>query len=110
MEDKIKHIESKEEFDKIINSDKPVLVDFFATWCGPCKMMGVILEDMAKDYKNIDKVEIVKVDIDQNRELSREYDIMSVPTMKIFSKGKEVNSYTGMRPVEVLEEDLNKLI
>ncbi|MCX6808189.1 MAG: thioredoxin domain-containing protein, partial [Candidatus Berkelbacteria bacterium] len=61
--EKIIHPKDKEEFLEIVKGEKPVLVDFFATWCGPCQMMGVILEDMAKTYKNIEKVEIVKVDI-----------------------------------------------
>ena len=109
-EGKIKHIVSADQFEEIIKGSKPVLVDFFATWCGPCQMMGVILEEMVKEYKNIDKVEIVKIDIDANKDLARKYDIMSVPTIKIFNGSKEVFSATGIRPAEILESELDKLI
>jgi thioredoxin 1 len=106
----IKHPKTNEEFEKIIASGKPVLVDYFATWCGPCQMMGPILEDMAKNYKNIDKIEIVKVDIDELRKPAEKYNIMSVPTFMLFKDGKDVETMVGMRSQEVLEEKLDKLI
>lgn len=113
MEEKkevIKHVKSKEEFEKLIKGNKPVLVDFYAEWCGPCQMMGPILEEMGETYKNIDKVEIVKVDIDKLREVSRDYDVMSVPTFMIFKDGKTVQSFVGMRPQEELEGQLDKAL
>jgi len=106
----IKHPKTNEEFEKIIAAGKPVLVDYFATWCGPCQMMGPILEDMAKNYKNIDKIEIVKVDIDELRQPAEKYNIMSVPTFMLFKDGKDVETMVGMRSQEVLEEKLDKLI
>jgi len=107
----IKHPETKEEFEAIIKSNKPALVDFYAEWCGPCQMMGPILEEMAGTYKNIAKVEIVKVDIDKIREVAIQYEIMSVPTFMIFdSEGKPVETMVGMRPTEEFEKKLNQLI
>lgn len=105
----IKHPESGESFDKLINSSKPVLVDFFAVWCGPCQMMGPMLDDMTKSYKNIDKVEIAKVDIDILKEVAIKYNVMSVPTFIIFKDGKEIDKMVGMRPCSEFEEKLDKL-
>lgn len=106
----IKHPKNKEEFSKLIASGKPVLVDFFAEWCGPCQMMGPILEDMTKSYKNIDKVEIAKVDIDELRDVALEYSVMSVPTFMIFKDSKSIETIVGMRPIEELEEKLNNAL
>ncbi len=107
----IKHPATTEEFETIIKSGKPVLVDFFATWCGPCQMMGPILDEMSRTYKNIDKVEIVKADIDQLKDVSMKYDIMSVPTFVLFNKKGEVaETLVGMRPTDEFEAKLNKLI
>ena len=106
----VKQIGSKEAFDKIIGGDKPVLADFFATWCGPCQMMGPMLDEMAKSYKNIEKVEIIKIDIDQFAEIAADYKIMSVPAFIIFNKGKVEDTLSGMRSTDELETKLDKLI
>lgn len=106
----VTHVKTKEEFEKLIKGDKPVLVDFFAEWCGPCQMMGPMLDEMAENYKNIDKVEIAKVDIDQLADVASEYGVMSVPTFIVFNNGKNVNTYTGMRPTDEFEAQLDKLI
>ena len=113
MEEKnelIKHPKSKEEFDAIIKDGKPILVDFFATWCGPCQMMGPILDDMTESYKNIGKVEIVKVDIDKLGDVAEEFNIMSVPTFMIFNDGKAVETMVGMRSQEEIESKLDGLL
>jgi len=103
----IVHPKDKAEFDKIIEGKKPVLVDFFAQWCGPCQMMGPIFDDLAKDYKNADKVEIMKVDVDQLQDVARDLAIMSVPTFVIFKGGKVVETMTGMRSQFDLEAKLD---
>lgn len=85
----IKHI-NENEFKNIINGKK-VLVDFFATWCGPCKMLGMVLEKI--DKENI--IDIYKIDIDENLNLTKEYNIYSVPTMILFEDGKEIKRISG---------------
>jgi thioredoxin 1 len=106
----IKHPKSKEEFEEIIKGNKPVLVDFFAVWCGPCQLMGPILDQMAKTYENIDKVEIVKVDIDELREVALDHGVMSVPTFILFKDGKPVETMVGVRSQGEIESKLNDLI
>ena len=80
-----------------------VLVDFFATWCGPCKALSPILDELAEKVKD---VKIVKVDIDADSELASEYRVMSVPTLKIFKDGEVKESLVGGRPLEELEAKL----
>lgn len=84
-----------------------VLVDFFATWCGPCRMLGPVLEDMANDRDSID---IVKVDIDESMNLARQYGIMSVPTLVLFKDGQVVAKTSGFQPKESIQQfiDNNK--
>ena len=78
-----------------------VLVDFFATWCGPCKMLSPVLEDLASDRDSID---IVKVDIDESMNLARQYGIMSVPTLVLFKDGQVVAQTSGFQPKESLQK------
>jgi len=102
----IKRPKDKAEFDKLISGGKPALVDFYAEWCGPCQMMGPILDDMATSFKDIEKVEIIKVDIDALNDVAGEYGIMSVPTFMLFKDGKPSETLIGMRPQEELEQKL----
>jgi len=106
----IKHPATKEEFNELISGNKPVLVDFFATWCGPCKMMEPILDDMVKNYKNINKIEIVKANTDVLREVALDFGVMSLPTFMFFKDGKPVEKYIGMRSQADLEDKLNELV
>ena len=85
-----------------------VLVDFFATWCGPCKMMLPIIGDLEKDYKDKAGVKVFKLDTDQAKEVAGKYNIMGVPTFIIFKDGKNVEQVSGIQSKEALEELINK--
>lgn len=96
---------SSENFEKeVIKSEQPVLVDFYADWCGPCKMMAPIVEELAKDLQG--KVKVGKINVDENQELSMEYGIMSIPTVIIFKEGKEFKRFVGLRSKSELLEEL----
>lgn len=85
---------NKEEFKEILKSNQLVLVDFYASWCAPCKMLSPIIEEIAVEYK--DKVVVCKIDIDENEELANEYNIMSVPTVIIFKNNENVEEIIGL--------------
>jgi len=92
---KVLHI-NKDNFHKeVLNSDKPVLLDFFASWCGPCRMVGPILDEIAKEREDI---KVCKVDIDEQPELASRYRIMSVPTLMVLKDGNIVEQSVGARP------------
>ena len=75
-----------ETFNDIINGDKPVLVDFYATWCGPCKMMGPVIEELGKELEG--KARILKIDVDKNQVVANQYRVQAVPTLVIFKNGQ----------------------
>lgn len=97
------------DFNELIGGEKPTLVDFFATWCGPCKMQGPILEDVKKELG--DAVNVVKIDVDRNQELAARYRIQSVPTLIVFLKGEPVWRGAGVHQkvqlVDKMREFLN---
>ena len=93
----IKHINQKDFEKEVEKSEKPVMVDFYATWCGPCKMLGPILEDIA-DAEN--DVKILKVDIDENPELAQLFNVMSIPTLAAFKDGQLIGTAVGYQPKE----------
>jgi thioredoxin 1 len=86
----------------VIKNDKPVLVDFWASWCGPCKMVAPEMEKLAAKYEG--NVEVVKVDVDANPGLSRAFNILSIPTIAFFQPGKQPMGVVGFRPAEQLEQ------
>lgn len=96
------------EFKDMIAGGKPTLVDFFATWCGPCKMQGPILEQLKN--KVGDDANIIKIDVDRNPDLSAEYQIRSVPTLIIFKDGIPQWRASGLQQLEVLEDKLRSMM
>ncbi len=92
--------------EEVLNSDKPVLVDFWAAWCGPCKLLGPTIEELHKEMG--DKVKIGKVNVDENQALAAAYGIMSIPTVIILKGGKIVEQFIGMQPKGVYIDALNK--
>jgi thioredoxin 1 len=93
---------------EVIDSELPVLVDFWAPWCGPCKMVGPIVEELASEYAG--KARVVKVNTDENQEISQAFGIMSIPTLAIFKGGKVVDGVIGAAPKHMLKELLDKQV
>lgn len=93
-----------ENFEDIVKSEVPVLIDFFATWCGPCKMMHPVLEELHE--KVGDKARIIKIDIDKNEKLAAIYNVRSVPTLMIFKNGKLEWRASGVQSASSLEQTL----
>ena len=88
----------------VLNSDKPVLVDFWAVWCGPCRMLGPIVEEVAADFEG--RAVVGKVDVDNNQQISMDYGIRNIPTVLIFKNGEVVEKLVGVSPKEVIAEKL----
>lgn len=96
---------NEQEFNSdVLESKKPVLVDFFATWCGPCKLLAPVLDNLDKQFS--DEIPIYKVDIDENKQLASKYRVMSVPTLKVFKDGEVVETIVGAQPEDVLKNKL----
>jgi thioredoxin 1 len=91
-------------FDSVINNEKPVLVDFWAEWCGPCKMIGPLVEELAGDYEG--RAVIAKLNVDENPQATAKYGVRNIPTLLVFKKGQIVDKQIGAVPKSVLSSKL----
>jgi thioredoxin 1 len=89
---------------EVLGSDKLVLVDFWATWCGPCRMVAPVLEEIAEEYS--DTISIAKLDVDENQATARDYQVLSIPTLILFKGGEPVKQIVGAKPKQALLADL----
>ena len=108
MSEEMSHVTDGTFEEEVIKSPLPVLVDFWAVWCGPCHMVAPTLEDLAQNYK--DKLKVVKVNVDENREIPAKYGIMSIPTLLVFRNGEAVDQIVGAAPKGQIEARLQSIL
>ncbi|MCK5413589.1 MAG: thioredoxin [Candidatus Pacebacteria bacterium] len=94
--------------EEVKNSQIPVLVDFWAPWCGPCQMMGPVIDELSKEFEG--KMKVGKLNVDENPSVAGEYEILSIPTIKIFKGDTVLDEMTGLQPKEVLVEKMNDVL
>lgn len=99
---------TKDTFEEIIQSNETVLVDFWAEWCGPCRMVGPIVEEIAAEYA--DKLAVAKLNVDENPQVSHQYEVMSIPTLIVYQNGEVKKRIVGARPKAMLVDELADFI
>ena len=107
MSETVVQIQANRFQDEVVRSTTPVVVDFYADWCGPCRMVSPIMEQLSKEFKG--KAKFVKINTDDNQELASEFGIMSIPTVMFFSKGKVEDIVVGAVPAAVFKQKLESL-
>ncbi len=108
MSDKVFNVTDNDFPTEVLQASTPVLVDFWASWCGPCKMIAPIIEQIAQDYEG--RLKVAKVNVDENRETAGKFGIMSIPTMVLFVDGEAVERYVGFMPKEKLKAQINNTL
>ncbi|QUH18604.1 thioredoxin [Alkaliphilus sp. B6464] len=93
-------------FNEVINSDIPVVVDFWAPWCGPCKMLGPVIEEVANELEG--KMKVTKLNVDENQSIAIEYNVASIPTVLVFKNGKIIDKFIGFMPKNAIMAQLEK--
>ena len=97
------NIFNEENFEnEVINSEKTTIVDFYADWCGPCKMMSPVIDKIAEE--NAENIKVGKVNVDDNQDLAMKYNVMSIPTILVFKNGNIANTFVGVTPKQEIEE------
>lgn len=107
-EDTVMHVSDNNFEQEVLKSGKPSLVDFWAPWCGPCKAIAPLLEELAKDYK--DRINIVKVNVDDNPKTAANYGVRGIPTLILIKDGKNLDTLVGLVPKEKLEMFIKKAL
>ena len=108
MPEKLMEVNESIFENEVINSDVPVLTDFWAEWCMPCRMIAPIVEQLSEDYKG--KIKFVKVDVDNNTRLATDLQILSIPVLILFKNGKEITRITGANPKEFIKREIENAL
>ena len=99
---------NKDNFEEEVNGESPILVDFWAPWCGPCKLIGPILDKLEEEYKS--KLKMSKLNVDDNQEISAKHDVRGIPCMVIYTKGKEVDRIVGAYPEDEMRKKIDLVL